>query len=130
MSEENVERVRRGLEAFNAGDDEAALAMYDPQVEIQTLLGARYHGHDGFRAAAVEVRDTLEGLTLETREVFAVGDHVIAMMRLGGRGRSSGVPHPGGEFFAMAYTLRDGLVIRQRSFRSRDEALEAVGERG
>ena len=128
MSQENVDTVRRGLEAFNAGRDDEALAMYDPAVEIQTLLGGRYHGHAGWRAAAVEVRDTLEGLSLETGEIFEVGDSVIAMMRLGGTGRSSGVAHPGGEFFAMTYTLRDGLVIRQRSCRTKEEALEALGE--
>jgi len=126
MSQENVEKVRRGIDAFNAGDDDAALVLYDPEVEIQTLLGHQYHGHDGFRAGAAELRDTLVGLAMEVEELIDVGHSVVCTLRLGGRGRSSGVEHPGGVRFAIVYTFRDGLVVAQRSFRSKDEALEAL----
>jgi hypothetical protein len=30
---------------------------------------------------------------------------------------------------ALSFTIRNGLIIRQRSFRSREEALEAAGLR-
>ena len=126
MSQENVEKVRRGIDAFNAGDDDTALALYDPEVEIQTLLGHQYRGHDGFRAASAELRDTLIGPTMELDELIDAGDSVVCTLRLGGRGRSSGVEHPGGDLFAIAYAFRDGLVVAQRSFRSKDEALEAL----
>jgi ketosteroid isomerase-like protein len=52
MSEENVEVVRRAWEAYHRRDNEAALALYDPTIEIdpteQTGIDAGvYRGLEG-----------------------------------------------------------------------------------
>jgi len=50
MSEENVDVLRRALEAFRRRDNEAALAFYDPDIEIRGILDDRvYRGLDGVR---------------------------------------------------------------------------------
>jgi ketosteroid isomerase-like protein len=37
MSQENIETMRRALEAFNRRDLDELLAIYDPDVEVITL---------------------------------------------------------------------------------------------
>ena len=54
-----------------------------------------------------------------------MGDKVVAVTHWGGTGRTSGIAIP--DTLALVYTLRDGLVVRQESFRNQAEALEAVG---
>jgi hypothetical protein len=55
VSEENVERSRRVLEAFNARDMDALIVLFDPQVEVHARLAGLgeatiYNGHDGVRS--------------------------------------------------------------------------------
>ena len=61
MSQENVELVRRGHEALRVGGEEAALAFFDPDIDlspVEELPGLeRYHGHDGVRRYFEVTRD-------------------------------------------------------------------------
>ena len=53
MSQENVEVVRRNVEAFLSGDYETSLSHLDPEVEFDATLrpeGRVYRGHDRGRA--------------------------------------------------------------------------------
>jgi ketosteroid isomerase-like protein len=54
MSEENVELVRTGYEAWNRSDLDGVLAVFAPDVELVTTrlfvgLDPVYRGHDGFK---------------------------------------------------------------------------------
>jgi hypothetical protein len=50
MSQENVELVRRALEASTRRDNDATFGLYDPEVEIHGLVdGAVYRGLTGVR---------------------------------------------------------------------------------
>ena len=50
MSQENVEVVRQAWEAFRRRDTEAALALYDAEVELHSAVDGRvYRGLDGVR---------------------------------------------------------------------------------
>ena len=40
MSQENVELVKRGYEAINAGDSEATLALFDRDIEVHLAKDA------------------------------------------------------------------------------------------
>jgi ketosteroid isomerase-like protein len=50
--EERVELVRRGYEAYNAGDLDALLDLFDPDIEVwaspDMLNSGSYRGHEGF----------------------------------------------------------------------------------
>ena len=53
MSEESVEIVRRGPEAWSRGDLGATLSLMDPQLEWRTTglvpgVALAYHGHEGY----------------------------------------------------------------------------------
>jgi ketosteroid isomerase-like protein len=62
----------------------------------------------------------------EPIHVITVGDQVVAEVAVAGAGRVSGIA-PIGERITLVATFRDGLIIRQETFRSRAAALEAVG---
>jgi uncharacterized protein len=125
MSQENVEIVRGLFEAYARGDLDALMEAYDPEVEIVTLMTGTYHGPEGARQAIEEGRRTLRGWKLDPNELIDVGDSVIAIAHIRGAGQHSGIAL--GDLMALAFTIRNGLIIRQQSFRSKEEALEAAG---
>jgi ketosteroid isomerase-like protein len=128
MSQENVERVRAGFAAYNRGDLDALLEMYDPAVEFVTLLQGNHHGTEALRLLFEENRSNLPGYRLEPEEVIDAGDdQVIAVVHLGGAGRVSQIAMD--DRIAFLFTIKDGLAIRQQSFRNKEDALEAVGPR-
>ena len=125
MSEENVEIVRRVFEALNRGDLDAAVEAYDPEAEIVTLMSGTSHGPEGARQALEAGRRNLRGWTLDPNELIDVGDSVIAIVHIRGAGQHSGIAL--GDLMALSFTIRNGLIIRQQSFRSKEDALEAAG---
>ena len=73
-------------------------------------------------------RETFDDFRTEPTELIDAGeDRAIAVMRISGRARLSGVEVD--LTFAVVYTLRDGKVARGREYWTRDQALEAVGLR-
>ena len=135
MSEENVEVVRRGLEALNRDDSEELAALSDDDLEIApaTEIGVegRAHGYRGkdawanYFAHAHEVWDEwrIHGAEI----VDADNDWVVAVFRVVARGSGSGaeVEHSRG----IAYKLRDGKILQVQGYPDPRDALEAVGLR-
>ena len=130
MSEENVEIVRRLLEAVNRRDFDAMLATGDPEIEIVTLMAGTYRGHAGWRQLVEQMAEEVSGFQFVPEDLIDVGqDRVVAVTRWVGTGRTSGIAVPD-TTIGFVYTLRDGLVVRQESFRNKDDALKAVGLEG
>jgi ketosteroid isomerase-like protein len=125
MSQENVEIVRAMAAAYNRGDLDAMLEAYDPAVEFVTLLQGTRHGKNGLRRIYDENRETLSGYRLDPDEVIDAGDKVVVVARMGGAGRVSEIGL--GDRIAFVVTFRNGLVVRQETFPSKDAALEAAG---
>jgi ketosteroid isomerase-like protein len=128
MSEENVEIVRRVMDAYLAGDYEAAFAELDPEVEFDVSIrpeGHVYWGHEGVAEALRTWTGTWEAYRLEVEEMIDAGDHVVVVDRQSGRGRGSGIPLAQRTF--AVFTLSDGKVVRIAWFQTRRAALEAAG---
>jgi ketosteroid isomerase-like protein len=129
MSQENVEVVWRAVEAFNRGGTEAALAWLAPDVEwhdLPDLPDAEiYRGHGGFLAAFKQFFGELEDYTVKVDETTDHGERVLVFARIIGRGRGSGAWFEQRIFGV--WTVRNRLVVRAVWFRTREEALEAVG---
>jgi ketosteroid isomerase-like protein len=132
MSEENVDRYRRNIEALNRRDVEALLPELDPEIEwnmpLQRLLGgeaAVYHGHEGVREYFRDMGEAFAEIRVDYPDIRDLGDRVLAIGSFQARGRESGVPieSPLGAVLEM----RDGKVIRARTYFDPKEALEAVG---
>jgi ketosteroid isomerase-like protein len=129
MSQENVDAVRRVLEAAGRGDLSDLLSLHDPEWEgfipAEYPVAGTYRGLDGVRAFVEEWLDAWEEFRVEPEEFLDVGDSVVVMVRYWGRGKGSGVEVH--DRWAYLYKLRDGKIIRWRLYASRNEALKAVG---
>jgi uncharacterized protein len=128
MSQENVNVVREAWEAAERHDNEAIFPLYDADVEVQGLhaLGDRvYRGLGGVREFWRDWSASWSESGSEVEEWIDAGDDVIAVMRLWGRGKRSGVPVEARQ--SHVWTLREGKMWRLRVYDTRDEALKAVG---
>ncbi len=131
MSQENVETVRRAYDAWNRRDFDAVIALADPEIEW-TMFGTTrfpgtegtYHGHDGVREFWRLIIEPWAELHIEIEGTRAAGDLVVAFVRFHTKARQGlELEAP----FVHLVDLRDGTVIRFRSFDNRAEALEAAG---
>ncbi|HEX3327441.1 MAG TPA: nuclear transport factor 2 family protein [Actinomycetota bacterium] len=132
MSQENVERIRDAVVAYNRGDLDAFLDEYwTDDIDYRAVEGAPddhgpIHGKAEMRAYMQDWFDTFDDLTVEPLEVIDAGqDQAVAVVRFGGRAKLSGVEAD--LTFAVVYTLRDGKVARGREYWTKEQALEAAG---
>ena len=130
MSQENVEIVRRMVEAFNRGDVDAVIASFGEQCALheppETLDTPRagFRGHDGIREWMANLRETAE-IQFETTGFMINGDSVLSEWVGRGLGHAGGVPLEWRSFVVLR--LRDGKIEQALAFLSRAEALEAAG---
>jgi ketosteroid isomerase-like protein len=130
MSQENVEVVRRSVEAFTAGDVETMLAHADPDGELHSAIiggaeGRVYRGHNGLRQWFADSMESFEELRTELTEFRDLGDRVVAFGHIHARGRESGLELD--TETGWVFTVRKGKFVRAEGFLSRTEALEAAG---
>jgi ketosteroid isomerase-like protein len=129
MSEENVEIVRRVVEAWNRGDVDAFLSLYEPDCEVvfrpEVPEPGPFHGHAELKQWVEGFLDAWESHRVEVVEVMEAGDSIVAVVHMVGRGSGSGVDLD--ETDAHFFTIREGRIARWQNFNARAEALEAAG---
>jgi ketosteroid isomerase-like protein len=128
MSQENVELVRRALEAFNRRDLDAMLALADEDVVVESRLAAMeggYRGHEGVRRWRQDTFDVLPDYEVEVDEVRDLGDVTLARLRARGHGAGSAAPLE--EVIWHVARWRDGRNTWWRNCITEEEALEAAG---
>ena len=84
-------------------------------------------GLDAMRAYIQDWFDHFEDLRLEPEELFDAGDRVVAVQRLAGRARRSGIETE--LRYAVVYVVKDGKIVSGREYLTRAEALEAASVR-
>jgi ketosteroid isomerase-like protein len=130
VSQENVEIVRRAIEAFNRRDLDVALRDIAPDATVDWShsrgpdVGV-YVGHDAIRRFWTDLTEPFEENTIVPTEFIPHGEHVVVPItgRMTGRG--------GIEVEAktvMVATLRGGCVVRWTMYQDRAEARKAVGQ--
>jgi ketosteroid isomerase-like protein len=131
MSYENVEIVRRVVDATNRRDPDAFVAALTPDVEWEDNLfgtegGRTYRGAAEVRQWLNEVWEPWESLHMEVLE-FTPGrdDRVFVEFELTARGRESGA-ETRARFWTVSQ-IADGKVRTRQAFGDRAEALEAAG---
>jgi ketosteroid isomerase-like protein len=130
MSQENVEVVRRCLEAFQRGDWEAAIAEYDEGVVLdQSRMpdGGIYSGHRGVRDFYTGWVGAWDDFHINLERVVDAGDRVVDINEVSGTGKGSGAPVS--MRTGNVWTLDDGRVVRHVGYPDAAEALEAAGLR-
>jgi ketosteroid isomerase-like protein len=132
MSQENVEVVQDALEAWAGGGFDALAEFWDAEIDWRAAEGAPddpgpISGVDAMRAYMQDWLDDFEDLSLELEELIDAGEQVVAVQRMSGRGKASGIETE--IRFAVVYTIRDGKIVRGREYWERGQALEAAGLR-
>jgi ketosteroid isomerase-like protein len=118
MSEENVEAIRRGYNAWNTDDLDAFLAELDPEIEVHpaiepALEGAEttYRGLDGARKAWDDYRGgAWERLTVRIQEIRDLGESVPVLGHIDLTARTTGIEF--NEELGQLVTFRGGKVLR------------------
>ena len=130
MSEENVEIAKEVVDAFNRRDVEDFFALAASDFEwfpamAGTIEGGGYRGRDGIERYLVDIGDAWEEYRVLAEEFRDLGDHVVMLGRIEGRGRGSHawVDSPTGTIFEFA----NGKMSRLRTYLDHAEALKAVG---
>jgi ketosteroid isomerase-like protein len=131
MSQENVDKAREFIAAYNRRDFDAAIKDFDP--EIEWVLPARQQSDSGTGPEAAlrffeDIDETMEELELKPQEFIDGGDHVATRLRHRGRGKISGVEIDE-ELYHQVATFRDGRIVRMEYFADWEAALEAAGLR-
>ena len=129
MSEENVEVVRRGWDAYMRGDLAGALEAFASDVitvRDATLPDfATYEGPEGALQSLLEWSESFDDFEQTPLEYIDAGDRVLSRVRQSGRGASSGVPVTVDVW--MVFTFRDGKIVRYEFFADEGAARKAAG---
>lgn len=129
MGTGNEEPVRRFAHAITRCDQEAAVAVCDPEIEFLSVLavsGRAYVGHDGIRQYFDDVSSAWEEWRVEVHRVAAAEDGRVAIaMTMHVRGKESGAALS--QRAGHVWTLRDGKLWRNQVYREPEQALRALG---
>jgi ketosteroid isomerase-like protein len=131
MSRENVELFRRGAEAWDRGDLDELLALYDPEAELDFasyegwVERPVFRGRAAIRAFFEQWRETFADYRYEVERYVDAGERVLALCSQRGAGPgSTGVAMMR---LAQIATFKDGLIVRMENYSDREQALEAMG---
>jgi ketosteroid isomerase-like protein len=133
MSQENVELVRRFVEASARGDFDAALALMRPDIEFWMRpevpdLPASYVGHAGMREFWGTLADSYTGsFRVELEELLDAGDYVFLAYRQSALVRDS--ESRVADHLFCVFRVEGGKLSEGRVYSNRGAALEAVGLR-
>jgi len=128
-----VESARRGIDAFNRGDVEALAADTTKDVELFAALGGAvegggFHGRTGIEAYFQITAETWSEFRILAEDFSDLGDRVLVVGRIWGRGKGSRVPVEAPNAIVMDF--RGGKAWRIHSYFNQAEALEDVAQEG
>ena len=128
MSRENIEIVRRSMEAFGRGDFDTAFAAHDPDTVWCTAADEpdqqTYRGIAGLRSfveAADELWDDRFTGVMQFEDFIERGDWVIVPWTARFRGRSSGITVDVSETYAVL--VRHNRIVRVEEHRHVEQVL-------
>jgi ketosteroid isomerase-like protein len=130
MSQQNVEIVRKLIEAWNAGDMNAFRDLYDPEIIMRPPERwpepGPFVGREAVMREWHQTRETWDADIVEPISDFIdAGDRVVVrhVWRGIGQGPESNIET------TQVTTVRKGLILHQEFFWDHAEALEAAGLR-
>ena len=127
MSQENVEIVRAGFEAWNAGDMDAFREMYDPDAIMRPVEGwpepGPFVGREAIMREWEHFREAWNADASEPISFIDAADRVV--VRYIWRGAGQG-PEVNMEFTGVL-TVRKGRIVYHEFLWDHAEALETLG---
>jgi ketosteroid isomerase-like protein len=130
MSQEKVETVERAMDGFNRRDLDAYDDLFTQDFEWlpalpSTVEGDGYVGREGVEKYFGEINDTWEEFRVIAEEYRDLGERVLMLGRMEGRGRGSGVQV--NAQLGAVWDFRDGRISRAPVYLDHGEALRAAG---
>jgi ketosteroid isomerase-like protein len=128
MSEENVGTVRQLFAFWERGEWQASAELFDPDFEAVFSATAfpdpgTYRGARATLDAWRRWLEAWEEFSLELEQTIGAGERVVALNRLRGRGKASGIAVD--SEVGCIFDCTDGRITRM-VFCDRHEALEAT----
>jgi ketosteroid isomerase-like protein len=123
--------VRRAYAAVNRRDFAFVLTSLDPEIVYHPRADepdpSPHVGRDAYERLAYGFAESFSKVTFEVLEVIDAGDHVITSTVLHAvpHGNASGAGVS--DTYVFVSKLRDGLVLEAWEYRTKQEALEALG---
>ena len=132
MSQENSDNLRAFWERWNTSEG-PDMSLLDPDVTYEdTILpdhvGETYRGPEDVARAVARWFEPYAEITISLERIVGEGDCLVSIHRVRTKARHTGI-----EFespLAYLWTLREGKVIRFKSFWEPEQALEAAGLAG
>ena len=128
MSQENLDKARNFIEAYNARDFDRATEDFDPDIDWVLPEHQASDSAKGIRGVLrfwEGIDETMEELQLVPQEYVEEGDMVATRLRHRGRGKGSGVEIDT-ELYHQIATFRDGVIVRMEYVTDWQKALEAL----
>ena len=128
MSDPNIELVRECYARASRREVPAELTHPDAEILQTSLLldtEQTFHGREGAARMLQELWDAFEDIRWEEIRIEAAGDNVVALMRVVGRGRGSGIETD--TTVVHVWTVRDGMLARMVAPESVEEAYRIAG---
>ena len=131
MSEENLEIVRKHIDAYRREDAQTSLSFLDPYVvwdpsRVGVVDAKAAYGPEAVLEAVLRYVGAFEDYDYDVKALTDLGSgSVIAVVTEKGTGKGSGVHVE--RSYATLYTLIDGRIVRLTMFPTEAEALEAAG---
>ncbi len=131
MSEQNIDLVRRSIEAYNKSDFDALELINDPDVELdwsasRGLQAGVYRGWEEVRGFYDNYLGTFENVKLEPERFIEAGNSVVVPNSAQVRGRD-GIETTAHS--ALVFEVRGGRIARICLYQETGEALAAAGVR-
>ncbi len=130
MSQQNVEVVRRTMDAFNTRDLPAYFDMISESVRFRSrfsAMGRVYRGHGDLRRYFAELDEVWSRYEMRVLSLVPAGRQVAALCHLYAVGRGSDLQVE--ENSAIVFTVEAGKIVRIDAYPTHAEALEAAGLR-
>jgi ketosteroid isomerase-like protein len=124
-----VEIVNKAIDAFSNKDVDAFAALTAADLEwkvgLAAVEGEVFRGREGVETYFGRLSSAWAEFRFLAEEFRDLGDVVVVLGQLEGRGRGGAVPvvSPVGA----VWELREGLIVRLRAYLNHGEALKAAG---
>ena len=128
MSEELVQLVEKGYDAWNSGDRSWVLDHMSPEVEWITPEDdpdpGTFRGYEGVEHYWSQWRAAVGQLNFKIEEILDAGESVVVVARRQGKGEHSGLEIS--DRVIQVYDFEDETCVRVREYYDRSAALGAL----
>jgi len=130
VSQENLDVIRKWLEAWNSTDLDTFAGLFDGDAEVMTdplwMEAGPFIGRAAVMSWYEGLKESWEGHDeIVLRELFEAGDKVVARLDWRVRGRASGIET--NLDATSVNNIEQGKIVRQHWYFDHAQALKAVG---